>query len=56
MNQRTPSSDDPSPPVPVPAQVPGFDERDAGRGHRDNADVEGGPDRGRPLPVDTEGS
>ena len=54
---RKPGEAGPPPPAePGPAQVPGFDERDAQRGHRDNADIEGGPGRGRPTPVDTEGT
>ncbi len=39
-----------------PEQVPGFDERDADRGHRANIDVEGGPARPDTAPVDTEGT
>lgn len=46
----------PSTPPPEPEQVPGFDERDAGRGQRGDTNVEGGPDRGTTTPVDTEGT
>jgi hypothetical protein len=46
----------PTAPVPESPQVPGFDEHDAGRGHRDNPNVEGGPARTDPSPVDTEGT
>lgn len=47
------AQDGPAQPDANPPQVPGFDERNADRGHGDNTNVEGGPPRPDAGPVDT---